>query len=78
MRWQYMFVEFNAVNDVARVYRINDKPLKEVEEKRPLRYDFCAQLGMDGWEMVNYAPTLDGNRGPQRSLIIFKRNYPQT
>lgn len=75
MRWQYMFIEFNAINDVSRVYRINDKPVKEVEEKRPLRYEFCTQLGVDGWEMVNYAPTLPGDRGPQRSLIVFKRPF---
>jgi len=73
MRWQYLFVEFNTVNEFTRVLKINDIPLKEPEPQRPKRFDYCMQLGNDGWEMIQFSTNTLGDKASLRSMAVFRR-----
>lgn len=71
MKWEYLFVEFHPINTVYHLYKINDMPQK-AGGSFSRRSDFCKQLGMDGWEMVNYSYEV-----ADRSLAVFKRPLVQ-
>jgi hypothetical protein len=74
MRWEYKFVEFGPINTVYHVFRVDDVPFKGAGPET-LRAKFCKQLGLEGWEMVSHSYEL-GDRGPLKSLVVFKRPLP--
>jgi hypothetical protein len=74
MYWDYLFVEFTAINNVYHVYKVNDVPFKGVGPET-LRSAFCKKLGLEGWEMVNHSYEV-GDRGPARALTVFKKLLP--
>jgi hypothetical protein len=67
-KWEYLFVEVQEERRVPRAATMNGEPLPDWK-RGPSIYDFTAQLGEEGWELVG---THDTDKGVIVGLT-FKR-----
>lgn len=67
-KWEYVFVEVQEEKRVPRAATLNGEPLPDWK-RGPSIYEFTAQLGEEGWELV-------GTHDTDKGLIVgltFKR-----